>query len=157
MTAIRKATHESAELIASLNQHVHALHIKSHPEVFNTPTLEETAEFLRTYLAQENMHTFVIYSDTEEPMGYMITYVRDLLGHVFVKPQRYLYIDQIGILPAYQHQGYGASLVAKAKELALELNASQVRLDVWDFNHPSQIFFQHQGFSIFNLRMWWQP
>jgi len=151
---IQQVFAEEASLIARLNQPVHALHVAAHPDFFRDSTIGEIQASLKEYIAQENIYAFVAYTEAGEPAGYTIVFLRENPGHVFVHPQKFLYLDQIAVLPKFQGQGYGKGLMDTVKTLAKNLRAVKIILDTWAFNQDAHAFFQKQGFEIYNLRLW---
>lgn len=146
---VRRARADEAALLRELNREVQALHAAAEPLRYK-PVVTELAPF-EAMLAAPDAHT-LIAEVQGEPAGY---------GHIVVQrrpedPFHYattiVHIDQIAVSSAARRHGVGTALIGYAKDLAAELAAAEVTLNVWSFNTAAQAFFAKQGFSTITER-----
>ena len=148
---IRRATKTDLKAITGLNAHVQMLHAEALPDLFKVPvTPDFSAGFIAERLADPDSYFFIGSLDGAD-IGYI--YARLVNQHAM----RYLYIDQISVLPDYQRQGFGEQLIQRVKELAGEKGIEVIALDVWAFNTKARDFFAKQGFVTSITRMWLRP
>lgn len=151
---IRRATAQDAKTISLLNADVHQLHADALPHWFKQPSSETFPEArVQAFLAEPEKFFFIASEDGED-VGYLFAKVEELPEDARQPGRRWVYIHHISVKPAYQQHGHGERLIAAAKALAQDRGISTVALDVWAFNDKAHNFFERQGFSVFNYRMW---
>ena len=151
---IRRATEQDAQTISLLNADVHQLHAAALPQWFKQPSSETFPEAKVQALLAEPKNFFFIASEAGEAVGYLFAEVVERPEDSMRQRRDWVYIHQISVKPAYQQHGHGERLIAAAKALAQERGIPTVALDVWAFNDKAHTFFERQGFSVFNYRMW---
>ncbi|MDR1583026.1 MAG: GNAT family N-acetyltransferase [Prevotellaceae bacterium] len=87
-------------------------------------------------------HTYFILFDDDVPAGYISV-------HIVEGPA--LYLEKIYVLPSAQGKGFGAMLLDKAKEFAVEHALHSIRLNV-NRDNKSRFFYEHLGFEIISRR-----
>ena len=138
--------------LVSLNIEVQNLHVGFEPAIFKEPDREEINQFFREILDDENREIFIIQDETRS-VGYISLQIGGHEGHAFCYPQKWIYIDQIGIKQEFRGTGVGKKLIEAAKDYAQKHNISRIMLDVWTANKNAKAFFEKQGFATFNERM----
>jgi ribosomal protein S18 acetylase RimI-like enzyme len=146
------ANKEHLDDLVSLNIEVQKLHVGFEPTIFKEPDREEIKQFFREILADENREIF-ISQDEARPVGYIALQIGGHEGHAFCHPQKWIYIDQIGVTKEFRGKGVGKKLIEAAKEYARKHNINHIMLDVWTVNKNAKVFFEKQGFTTFNERM----
>ncbi|MFN8495911.1 MAG: N-acetyltransferase [Caldilineaceae bacterium] len=154
ITQIRRATEQDAKTIAFLNADVHQLHADALPHWFKQPSNETFPEAKVQALLAKPENFFFIASEADQAVGYLFAEVVERPEDGMRHARDWVYIHQISIKPAYQQHGHGERLIAAAKALAQERGIPTVALDVWAFNDKARSFFERQGFTVFNYRMW---
>jgi len=150
---IRQAKKEDAHLLSRLNGSVQRLHAEAYPERFKYPERDDFALLFFEIFLNDPAITIYLAEDPH-PVGYIVCRVVHRDETPFMFAQSYLYIDQIGVAPEFQGRGIGAALMSRAAQLAERGDLTTISLDSWAFNRKAHVFFQSQGFEIYNVRMW---
>jgi ribosomal protein S18 acetylase RimI-like enzyme len=153
---IRRATMQDAALLARLNIPIQQLHVDAMPSRFKVPQPHDPAliAFYEERLATEDWVGYVVENDADA-MGYILCMIRRSPDNPFVYAETTLLVDQISVKPEYKRRGCGQMLMQAAFELAREVQAARIELNVWDFNHSAQAFYQALGFRSIHHRMQW--
>ncbi len=146
------ANEEQLDDLVSLNIEVQNLHIGFEPAIFKEPDREEIKQFFREIFVDENREIFII-QDEARSVGYISLQIGSHEGHAFCYPQKWIYIDQIGVKKEFRRTGVGKKLIEAAKDYARKHNISRIMLDLWTANKNGKAFFEKQGFATFNERM----
>lgn len=153
---IRLATITDVESISALNMDVQNVHAAALPHIFKHVTDPGFAVPYYTELLNDANNRIFIASIDGENVGYVYARVIRRSENAYKNPHDMVYIDQISVKPAYQGRGCGAALIQAVRDLARQQGITTVAIDTWFFNEKAQAFFAHQGFTMFNMRMWMQ-
>lgn len=141
------------ELFTRLNRHVHTLHQEKHPDIFAP---YDYARFLGWYekaLAQDNAYGVVAYLE-DVPVGFALVFHKQYHNSPFhASGYELMHIDQMGVLPEYQHQGIGRKLVNYIINLCREKGVRRLQLSVWLDNAIAKTFYEQIGFKGYLLYM----
>lgn len=148
--AIRRARDDDVALLRELNREVQALHAAAEPRQFK-PVVADLAPFA-AMVSDPEAYLFIA-EVAGEPAGYCYNKVLRRPDNPFTYAATVVYVDQIAVRSGYWRHGVGAALIGRARELAAELGADRVALDVWAFNERAQGFFAAQGFAPYNQRL----
>jgi len=151
---IRLATMADVESISALNVDVQNVHAEALPHIFKHVSEPGFAVPYITELMNAPNNYFYIASIDGEDVGYIDARVVRRPENAYMHPWHFVYIDQISVKPAYQRRGCGAALIQATRDLAKAQGISTVALDTWFFNEKAQAFFAHEGFTMFNERLW---
>lgn len=66
---------------------------------------------------------------------------------IFIEERR-VFIASIQVARAYQHRGYGASMIRRIEAIASRFNAERVELWVQSNNEEAIGFYEHMGYRI---------
>lgn len=143
-----------ANLLARLNHDVQELHNQIEPTIFKPHSTEAMEGLFSTMLENEYISAYVVQVN-EEPAGYILLNVKQYLDTPFRYAYKTLEIDQICVDSKFKGQGLGKVLVDKAKAVAQEEGISRIEMNFWTKNPNSGDFFDSQGFTPFNQRMFW--
>lgn len=139
-------------LIAALNEEVHELHHQMHPEVFKPYDKTDIEAMMERFLAEENCYAYIAWMD-EEPVGYMIIYLRESGDNAFHYNTRSLYIDQVGVPAKHRKSGVGQALMLHAEQIAKDNNISLLELDHWNTNTVAARYFRSHGYTLRKERL----
>jgi ribosomal protein S18 acetylase RimI-like enzyme len=151
---IRPATLDDADLLAVLNADVQRLHADALPQLFKQPDDLGmiAAAFRDVFFPDPNVCVFIVEVEGAAA-GYVVARISHRPENAFTYAQDWIYIDQIGVRPAYQGQGCGRMLVQAVFELAQAEKINRITLDTWAFNTEAQAFFKKQRFEVSIYRM----
>jgi ribosomal protein S18 acetylase RimI-like enzyme len=151
---VRRATPEDAATISALNDTVQRLHADAYPRLFKPPSADTFSAAEVAALLERPEHVILMAETDAIPVGYLYLQVvhrpESLIRHAL----DLVYIHHISVDDAYQGQGVGSALIAAARDLAREEDITHLELDVWSFNDRALHFFEHQGFTVYNQRLW---
>ncbi len=150
--SVRRATKADVGRLADLNTEVHDLHVAHLPYFFKPARPEDLTAFFERMLEAPEAWVFVA-CEGQEVVGYMVLVLRERPENEFALPQRWLYIDQIGVTEAHRRRGHAAALVDRARGVAKEYGLERIELDTYAFNERAQAFFRSQGFQDHMIKM----
>jgi GNAT superfamily N-acetyltransferase len=151
---IKRATPSDATIISTLNATVQAVHAEALPHIFKSP--KDTIfppETIAAQLAEQQVVAFIAY-DEDRPIGYLIAEILERPERWYRHAMRLLHIHHISVEPEHQGRGVGLALIERGKAYARIQGITHLELDVWVFNEKARGFFQKQGFTPYNVRMW---
>mgnify|MGYP001468147670 CR=1 FL=1 len=151
---VRRATTEDAAVLSLLNADVQKLHADALPPIFKQPSATTFPPTTVTKLMSDPNNHFFLAEDNGIGVGYAWAEIsrRPENGAQFARNS--ILVHHISVQPAHQQNGHGERLVAAVKALAKAEKISTVTLDTWSFNRSAQTFFERQGFSPYNHRLW---
>lgn len=153
---VRLATLADVESISALNMDVQNIHAEALPHIFKHISDPGFAVPYVTEQMNQPDNYFFIANINGEDVGYIFAHVTRRPDSAYMHPWNFVYINQISVKPAYQGRGCGAALIQAVRDLAREQGITTVAIDTWFFNEKAQTFFAHEGFTMFNMRMWMQ-
>lgn len=139
-------------LIAELNDEVQELHARLFPQVFKPYDEASVEHALKKMINNLNCYAFVAFQDGT-PIGYMVLLIKEQPENAFMFARESLYIDQIGVLSAYQKTGVGSLMMEQAERLAKELDLTRVELDHWTANITAAAFFRKRGYALYREQL----
>ena len=151
---VRQATISDAAVISTLNADVQYLHAQALPKLFKSPSENTFAASSVVDLLKDASNFMFIGFEKGEPVGYIYAQVMSLPENPFRYAMDYIYIHHLAVTAKYQNQGYGTRLIEEVRLFAQTKEIFTLVLDVWSFNVKAKAFFEQQGFSNFNERMW---
>ncbi len=153
MIRIEPASSSDAATLASLNRHVHQLHVEQAPRFFGQPSEAETQAAFAELLAQPNTRAFVAYAD-DMPVGYALARIQERPAGTFNPSRRWLYVDQISVEPEWKGRGIGHELIRAVVDCARAAEIDELETETWAFNTKAQEFFSAVGFQPKTERFW---
>lgn len=151
---IRRAGPEDAEAISRLNRTVQTLHARAYPHLFKPPAPGTFApDEVQAMMAQSG-NVFFIATVEGTPAGYVYAQIAHRPESGIRRALDLIYVHHFSVDDAFQGQGVGRALMAAVRDLARAESISHLELDVWSFNDRALAFFEHQGFSVYNQRLW---
>lgn len=154
MVMLRLATMDDADKLARLAGFVQRLHAEALPHMFKPAgDLAAITADMRTRILADQLSVVYIAEVDGLPVGYVVCIFQDRPENAYTYARRTLFIDQIGVAPAYQRQGVGRALINAVVERAQAENCQFVSLTTWAFNQNAHRFFEEQGFAFAMHRM----
>ncbi|MEL7325927.1 MAG: GNAT family N-acetyltransferase [Pseudomonadota bacterium] len=141
---IRSATPDDLDALFDLNKQINELHHLYAPQAFVAPS-EEDRTFLINMLADEE-RLFLVAEESQQVLGFITATItqNETISFLIKDP-----ICRIGTIVVDENQkskGFGRALMAAVEQWARESGATQVRLEVMEFNHNAQQFYDKLGF-----------
>jgi diamine N-acetyltransferase len=124
------------------------LHSNGAPDVFMAPLqTPQDIEYVRRVLENSDA-TLYIAQAGKEIVGLVKACIRESPPNipVYVK-RRYVYVDNICVLPEYRHTSIGKKLMEAIETWTQEKEVYQLEFNVWDFNKTSLAFFDSLGYE----------
>ena len=156
---VRRATAADCAVLSELNTDIQRLHADAHPDFFKQPS---AATFGPDYWIElmARPDTVMLVAELAERNGRVVGYLYGDVTPALETPSTYAFgrfhIHHIGVTPEQQGRGCGAALIEAAKEEARRRGIVRLTLATWAFNHQAHRFFEGQGFTYYNHRMWLQ-
>ena len=144
---------DDAELIASLNADVQAIHAAALPSRFK-PASAEAFDRAETVDLLTDPANLVFIADVDgEPAGYAYAEIIRRPETSLVYAYEMIYIHHISVRPAHRRRGVGTALIETLHAAGRDLNIGQLALDVWLFNGGARAFFRRHGFAVDHERL----
>ena len=151
---IRPAALEDYEALCAIFGQVDALHCEALPQVFQEPDGPvRSNEYIAATISNENMVLFVAESDGQI-IGLVQAYVQEAPDIPLFVPRRYAVIDSVAVKQDFRRSGVGQALIEKAERWAKDKKASQIELNVWEFNAGAAAFYDKLGYETARRTMW---
>lgn len=151
---IRRATTADAAVLSLLNNDVQRLHADALPHIFKQPSSATFPVSKVVELIGEPDNIFFLAEADREAVGYAWAEICRRPENAAQFARNSILVHHISVQPAHQQNGHGERLVAAVKALAKAEKISTVTLDTWSFNRSAHTFFERQGFSTYNHRLW---
>ncbi|MCX5770211.1 MAG: GNAT family N-acetyltransferase, partial [Candidatus Hydrogenedentes bacterium] len=132
--------------IVRLNRVVQNLHVEHEPGYFRSFDEAEICAFVLNAI-QDSGVTFLLAVDNGKVLGYAMIRVNERAGNAYVRPRKFLELEQLAVAPESRGQGVGAALVDESLAMAKSLNGLSVELSVWQFNENARRLFHRKGFE----------
>jgi ribosomal protein S18 acetylase RimI-like enzyme len=147
MLEYREANAQDLAGICALGSEVNALHHSARPEVFaaDIPP-ERNQEVWRASLDQERATTFVAAAGSTLA-GFVTVAIVDEASPLF-RPVRYAKVGTVGVGEAFRGQGIGRALMTRVENWARVHGATEVHLNVWDFNERARRLYEELGYVV---------
>ncbi|MCL9774944.1 GNAT family N-acetyltransferase [Vibrio methylphosphonaticus] len=147
---IRSAKADDLETLNDLMYELHQYHHQAVPEDFKSADEVQQEKSIARYLDSPECLVLVLTVDGAEPsanpiVGFITAQFCELLSPIS-RPCLVGNIDELFVLPSYRQHGYGQALLAKAELRLRELGASQILVEVWDFNQAALDLYKKEGF-----------
>ncbi len=155
---IRPMSRSDFPRLEELYYDFHEVHVRGVPthlrslgqrEAWDRAPLHEALEKI---LADENAEVFVA-EVRESAVGLIEVYVRQDADRAAVVPRRYCELQSLMVAAPFRRQGLARQLIQHATAWAREKGATEIRLNVWEFNEAARRLYQQLGFTTLQRRM----
>lgn len=147
---IRPAEPRDAARLRELLEQICLLHVEGRPDIFQ-PAGKYTIDDIVSMMGNAEKPIFV--ADTGD----------DVAGYVFCQLKRphnpvmrdnlTIYIDDLCVDSKYRRLGIGRALFERVRQLADELDAYNIDLNVWAFNESAIAFYRSLGMKPSRMYM----
>jgi len=152
--AVRRATTADAELVASLNADVQALHAAAMPWRFKPPGSDTFGPKDAAALLAKPEHLTFIAEVSGEPAGYASAEIVRRGETPFHHPFVMLHLHHISVRPDHRRKGVGNALLAAVRAAGEEQGITLLSADVYTFNENARAFFRRHGLTPYMERLW---
>ena len=150
---IRKATARDYDDLCLLINEIDELHRANVPHVFREsagPVRDKDS--VRGLLADETAGLFVAEAEGEL-VGFVHMVVRDTPDVAIFVPRRYAVVDTLVVRERSRRMGVGRALMERARNWATGSGASEIELNVYEFNEPAMAFYRSLGYRTLSRKM----
>jgi ribosomal protein S18 acetylase RimI-like enzyme len=151
--SVRVGSDADIDVIVRLNRDVQQLHAELEPSVFKTniDTSEMTAFFAAKLILTEH-HFRLAYLD-DGPSGYIWFEVQERRETPLTLARKRIYIHHLSVQVSARRRGIASALLSQVEGEALAGRITNIALDTWAANGAARDFFEHRGFTPFNLTL----
>ena len=149
---IRKATQDDIDSLLKLNHQIGEFHYQNAPNVFAQPSYEERDFLLEALNDVDRLFLVAIFQN--EVCGFLTATISKNDTIPFLTTEPICRIGTIVIDELHRSNGLGKALMSKCHEWASSSGASEIRLEVMEFNEKAQIFYAGLGFKTQSRIMW---
>jgi ribosomal protein S18 acetylase RimI-like enzyme len=159
--AIRAATNRDYDALNQIIGHVDALHREHLPHIFQEPDgPPRDREYMLGVLADDTCGLFVaeakesILRHTEGAiLGFVQITIRDTPPIPILVPHRIAFVETLAVREDVRRAGIGRALTDHAQRWAEELGATEIDLNVHEFNQAAIDFYHSLGYATSSRRM----
>lgn len=126
-------------------------HRQALPEVFSS-SFHRSEEYFQKILTEP--HSLVLVAEEEENLLGFVHLYWGLSSVFFLKPQKFVVIEDLLVKKEFRRQGIGRQLMVCAQQWAREQKADLVELNVWEFNDTGRSFYESLGYKTVSRRLW---
>jgi diamine N-acetyltransferase len=150
---IREATLLDYEDLCELFDEADKLHRDHLSERFQEPNgPARDKEFMLDLLADQTVEVFVVESDGEL-LGLVQAAVKVSPPRSIFVPRCYVVVDTLVVKEDFRQQGLGQKLMDKVHHWAISKGASDVELNVYEFNQEANAFYRKLGYETISHKM----
>ena len=137
------------EVVETLAQQVHAMHVAWRPDIY-----ESTQELYSEERFQNAIKERQLYVAKIENMvvGYLLLKIRNF-NWTGVVNRKVMLVDEIAVHESCQNQGIGKKMMEDARALARAFGCTDMQLSVYPQNDAAVAFYQKCGFTIRSIDM----
>jgi len=149
--SVRYAKHSDIEALEQLFQQLADTHYELRPDIFNKIAVYDR-EGVSHLLQEENRHVLVAVDEQDCVAGFVSCKV-DVTNKSGRYPARFLKISNICTGKAFRKQGIGQLLLNESRNIAHEVGAIRIELNVFANNQSALDFYTQQGMTAQSLNM----
>jgi ribosomal protein S18 acetylase RimI-like enzyme len=159
--AIRAATEDDIDALNQIIGDVDALHREHLPHIFQeSDEPGRDREYMLGVLADE-LCSFLV-AEAEEPilgrtegaiLGFVQLTVRGTPPIPILVPRRIAFVETLAVREEIRRMGIGRALMDHAQRWAGEQGATEIDLNVHEFNHVAISFYRSLGYATSSRRM----
>ena len=151
--AIRPATAHDLEELDEVIEEVDALHREQLPHILQKPHgPPRDRDYMLELLADESYGVFV--ADVEgEILGFVQVAIRDTPPIPILVPRRIAAVENLAVRSASRRMGIGRVLMHQVERWAEELGATEIELNVYEFNQSAFSFYRSLGYVATSRKM----
>jgi len=142
---IRKAQESDIESLLELSRQIGEFHYENAPNVFVQP-LPEEREFLLKAL-NDSSRLFLVATLANKVCGFLTATINKNVLVPFLVKEPICRVGSIVIDKGHRSEGLGKVLMEHCHEWACSSGATEIRLEVMEFNERAQAFYMSLGYK----------
>jgi ribosomal protein S18 acetylase RimI-like enzyme len=151
--SIQAATEQDYATLCQLFDEVDAWHREHLPHLFQAPNGPAREQAYFAGLIADSTNGLFIAKVDGKAVGFVHAIARHSPDLPILVPRHYVIVDSLGVSSAYQHQGIGRLLMEKACAWARANGASDIELNVYEFNTGALAFYEALGYQTLSRKM----
>jgi GNAT superfamily N-acetyltransferase len=154
-TTVRDATQADYDRIRELFAEGDEMNLAAMPDFFRRvdATRRRRDEFFDIILADDKF-SLLVADEGESVVGFAQAHIEEARRVPNLVPRETLFIDILMVTEAWRGNGVGRALMERTYAWGRERNASDVELNVYEFNTEAQVFYERLGYATSSRRMW---
>jgi diamine N-acetyltransferase len=154
MLNIRAARHEDIEACFELFREIQELHVAERPDIFRPPEFDGNFRHLVGDAIDAEHKGILLAWHDDRAVGLLIyEFTRLDPTGVYLIDRPILWIESLGVTPAYRGKGCGKAMMDLARRIAAERGVATLALEAWRFNEKARAWFERQGFDAHSSTM----
>ena len=149
---IRRAKLKDIPKINDLLRQVNYVHYEKRKDIFKMGN-KYTDEELSLLIQDDNRPIFVIASDQDEVLGYVLGRIEQHFNNNLLTDIKTLYVDDFCVDETCRGQHLGTKLYHYVKEYAKSIDCHNITLNVWSLNESAKKFYEHLGLIPQKIKM----
>jgi ribosomal protein S18 acetylase RimI-like enzyme len=149
---IRTAGEQDFDALDKLYYDFHQYHVREIPDRLQDLGKIENQDWSRLHHALRDIFAnkdaiIFLAEDSGLLIGLVEVYFRqDDEANSLIVPHKYAHLQSLMVSEPYRKSGIGKKLMDVAQQWAREKGATEMRLDVWEFNQGTIQFYEKMGF-----------
>jgi ribosomal protein S18 acetylase RimI-like enzyme len=151
--ATRPATAHDIEELYEIFEEVDALHREQLPHILQKPHgPPRDRDYVLELLADKSYGVFVAYAEGEI-LGFVQVALRDTPPIPILVPRRFAVVENLAVRSASRRIGIGRALMHRVECWAEEMGATEIELNVYEFNQSAFSFYRSLGYVTTSRKM----
>jgi len=150
---IRLASRSDYERLLPLYEDVDELHLRNLSQIFQKPEESIRSEEHFDQIFDSADAAIFVALHGEDIIGFISVFSKDAPDHPIMVPRKYATIDTMAVAERWRGRGIGRMLLAHAHDWAASHGATQIELNVWEFNCGAIEFYERCGYTTASRKM----
>ncbi|MDO3386089.1 GNAT family N-acetyltransferase [Gilvimarinus sp. SDUM040013] len=143
MYTVRKAEQRDLDFMNNALFELNKMHHEAVPSEFKPPEEVDASKSLTRYITEDSCFAYVA-EKAGEPIGFIAGHVKELLSPI-TKSRSMGSIDELFVAASHRREGIGSKLLAELESECKQRNATDVFVEIWEFNEKARQFYEAHG------------
>jgi GNAT superfamily N-acetyltransferase len=155
LVIVRHATMDDIEILVDLYKEFHEFHVKGVPDRLRIPCSYDDGDLsnkIEKILSERGSAIFVAEME-DAVVGLAEVYVKQDEANSLKLSYTYAHLQSVIVREAYRRQKIGRKLLLAVEQWAKENDASEIRLDIWEFKNGPLEFYEKRGYYTLRRTM----
>jgi ribosomal protein S18 acetylase RimI-like enzyme len=150
---IRPAAAHDLEELNEVIEEVDALHREQMPHILQKPHgPPRDRGYMLELLADESYGVFIARAEGRI-LGFVQVAIRDTPPIPILVPRRFAAVENLAVRGAFRRMGIGRALMHRVERWAEEMGATEIELNVYEFNQSAFSFYRNLGYITTSRKM----